>query len=345
MSTEFTHILEKLSRGEDLTPDEAGYSMSHILTGDVPDTRIAAFLFGMRTKGETIEELTAFVKTMRGAAISLPADAKDAIDVCGTGGDHSGTFNISTASMFVVAGAGVKVLKHGNRSISSRSGSYDVLEHLGAVPALSPDQVASVYKETGVGFMFAPMFHPAMKHVMTARRELGMRTFFNILGPLLNPAGVKRQLIGAFNRDVAHTMIRILANLESDYAITVHAHDGLDEVTTTTLTDTFELKHSVTSEAIRFDPADLGYDTVDAGELKGGDAAYNAEIVRSILSGTSTKAQRDIVELNATFAIHVSGVAGSLSEAQQMARESIDSGCALKSLNTFATSTQDHNKS
>jgi anthranilate phosphoribosyltransferase len=193
--------------------------------------------------------------------------------------------------------------------------------------------------------MFAPMFHPAMKHVMTARRELGMRTFFNILGPLLNPAGVKRQLIGAFNRDVARTMIRILANLESDYAITVHAHDGLDEVTTTTLTDTFELKHSVTSDAIRFDPADLGYQTVDADQLKGGDAAHNAEIVRNILKGTSTRAQRDIVELNATFAIHVSGVAKSLAEAQQMARESIDSGSALKSLESFASSTQDHNKS
>ncbi len=345
MSTEFTHILEKLSRGEDLTHEESTFSMSHILTGDVPDTRISAFLFGMRSKGETIEELTAFVKTMRDAAIRLPVDASDAIDVCGTGGDHSGTFNISTASMFVVAGAGVKVLKHGNRSISSRSGSYDVLEQLGVIPALGPEQVASVYKETGVGFMFAPLFHPAMKHVMTARRELGMRTFFNILGPLLNPAGVKRQLIGAYSRDVAHTMIRILANLNSDYAITVHAHDGLDEVTTTTLTDTFELKHSVTSDVVRFDPADLGYETVETDLLKGGDAAHNAEIVRNVLSGTSTKAQRDIVELNATFAIHVSGVAASLNEAQQMAKESIDSGSAFKSLNLFASATQDHNKS
>lgn len=345
MSMDFSQILEKLSRSEDLTTEQASFAISQILTGDVPDTRIAAFLFGMRTKGETIDELTAFVKTMRNAAISLPVDAKDAIDVCGTGGDHSGTFNISTASMFVVAGAGVKVLKHGNRSISSRSGSYDVLEHLGVVPALSPEQVAAVFKETGVGFMFAPMFHPAMKHVMTARRELGMRTFFNILGPLLNPAGVKRQLIGAFNRDVAHTMIRILANLESDYAITVHAHDGLDEVTTTTLTDTFELKHSMTSEAIRFDPADLGYEIVEADELKGGDAAHNAEIVRNVLSGSSTQAQRDIVELNATFAIHVSGVVGSLSEAQRLARESIDSGAALKSLNIFALATQDYKRS
>lgn len=345
MSKEFTEILEKLTRSEDLSAEEATFSMYHILSGDVPDTRIVAFLFGMRAKGETIQELTAFVKAMREVAIALPVDAQDAIDVCGTGGDHSGTFNISTASMFVVAGAGVKVLKHGNRSISSRSGSFDVLQELGVVPSLSPDEVASVYTDTGVGFMFAPVFHPAMKHVMTARRELGMRTFFNILGPLLNPAGVKRQLIGAFNRDVAHTMIRILSNLDSDYAIAVHAHDGLDEVTTTTFSDTFELKHRVTSDAMRFDPAEFGYEMVDPSELKGGDASQNAQIVRNVLSGTSTRAQRDIVELNATFGIHVSGIADSLSQAQEMARDSIDSGSALKRLNLFATATQDYIKS
>ena len=199
----FTDLLEKLSHRQDLSAEEATYAMSNILSGDVPDTRISAFLFGMRSKGETIDELTAFVRTMREVGVRLDVDVTHAVDTCGTGGDHSGTFNISTASMFVVAGAGVPVLKHGNRSISSRSGSYDVLEKLGAVPSLDPGKVKQCFNNTNMAFMFAPLFHPAMKHVMTARRELGMRTFFNILGPLLNPAGVKRQIIGAYNRDVA----------------------------------------------------------------------------------------------------------------------------------------------
>jgi len=339
---DFSFILEKLSKSEDLTVDEAQFALQEILQGSVSDIRIAAFLYAMRSKGETIQELTSFVQVMRKEAVRLQVDATGAIDMCGTGGDHSDTFNISTAAMFVVAGAGVKVLKHGNRSISSRSGSYDVLESLGVVPALSPERVAKVYQDTGLGFMFAPLFHPAMKHVMVARRELGMRTFFNILGPLLNPAGVKRQLIGTYNRDVARTMIRILANLDTDYAITLHAHDGLDEVSTTSLTDTFELKHKVTSEVNRFDPVELGYERVQPELLKGGDASQNAEIITKILEGNSTKAQRDIVELNATFAIHVGGTVSSLAEAQQMAKFSLDSGSALGALKTFVQATQDH---
>jgi anthranilate phosphoribosyltransferase len=337
----FTDLLEKLSHRQDLSAEEATYAMSNILSGDVPDTRISAFLFGMRSKGETIDELTAFVRTMREVGVRLDVDVTHAVDTCGTGGDHSGTFNISTASMFVVAGAGVPVLKHGNRSISSRSGSYDVLEKLGAVPSLDPGKVKQCFNNTNMAFMFAPLFHPAMKHVMTARRELGMRTFFNILGPLLNPAGVKRQIIGAYNRDVAQSMSRILANLNSEYAITVHAHDGLDEVTTTTLTDTFELKHSVSSEVIRFDPVELGYTLADPVKLTGGDADENAKIIRSVLEGKGTREQTDIVELNATFAVHVSGKVGSLDDAQTMARESLKSGAAVKALNTFVQCTQD----
>lgn len=341
----FTEVLEKISLRQDLTRQEASAALNEVLTGDVPDTRIAAFLFGMRSKGETIEELTGFVEAMRKVCVPLEVDITSAVDLCGTGGDHSGTFNISTAAMFVVAGAGVPVLKHGNRSISSRSGSFDVLEHLGAVPALQPELAARCFEQTGMTFMFAPLFHPAMKHVMTARRELGMRTFFNILGPLLNPAGVKRQIIGAYSRDVAQNMARILGNLNSDYVITVHAHDGLDEVTTTTLTDTFELKHSVSSEGIRFDPADLGYEYSDFDALAGGDAALNAQIIKNILSGKGTREQIDIVELNAAFAIHVSGRANGLEEAQAMARESLRSGQAFDALNTFTIATTDLSKS
>lgn len=341
----FTKVLEKISLRQDLTRQEASSALTEVLTGNIPDSRIAAFLFGMRSKGETIDELTGFVETMRRVCVPMNVDITSAVDLCGTGGDHSGTFNISTAAMFVVAGAGVPVLKHGNRSISSKSGSFDVLEQLGAVPALQPDLAASCFEQTGMTFMFAPLFHPAMKHVMTARRELGMRTFFNILGPLLNPAGVKRQIIGAYSRDVAQNMARILGNLNSDYVITVHAHDGLDEVTTTTLSDTFELKHSVSSDGIRFDPMDLGYEYSNSSALVGGDASENAQIIRNILSGKGTREQVDIVELNAAFAIHVSGKASGLEEAQSMARESLKSGNALNALRMFATATTDLSKS
>lgn len=342
----FTSILEKLSEHNHLTTEESTYALKQIISGDITDVQVAAFLFGLRSKGETIDELTSFVQVMREAAISLDVDAKDAVDMCGTGGDHSGTFNISTAAMFVVAGSGIPVLKHGNRSISSKSGSFDVLTELGAVADLTPDKVKACFEQTKTAFMFAPNFHPAMKYVMPARRALGMRTFFNILGPLINPAGVKKQVIGAYNRNVAHTMIRILGNLDTESAITVHSHDGLDEVSTTTLTDTFELKHHVTaSEPVVFDAAGLGYQRVSLEDLKGGDASINATIIRNIFMGSSTKAQRDIVELNAAFSIYISGVATTLDEAKQIAADSIDSGSALRSLKTFTECTTDLNLS
>jgi len=293
----------------------------------------------MRSKGETVDELTAFVQVMREVSVRLDVDTQGAVDLCGTGGDHSGTFNISTGAMFVTAGAGVPVLKHGNRSISSKSGSYDVLVDLGVYPELSADKAKICFEQTGMAFMFAPLYHPAMRFVMPARRGLGMRTFFNILGPLLNPAGVKRQVIGAYNRDTAQIMSRILANLDTEYAITLHAHDGLDEVSTTSLTDTFELKHAVSSDVIRFDPAGLGYSRVESDALAGGDSMVNAAIIRAVLAGTSTTAQREIVELNAVFAIYASGKASDMEEAKLMASNSIDSGAAARALSTFAECT------
>lgn len=337
----FIDILHKLSDRQDLSHEEATSAMSAILQGTVPDSQIAAFLFGMRSKGESVEELTAFVKTMRANAIPLNVDTAGAVDLCGTGGDHSGTFNISTAAMFVVAGAGVPVLKHGNRSISSKSGSFDVLLELGAKPDLSTEAAAACFRQTGMVFMFAPLFHPAMKFVMPARKSLGMRTFFNILGPLVNPAGVKRQVIGAYSKEVAHQMIRILANLDTEYAITLHAHDGLDEVSLTTLTETYELQHSVSSEGIRFDPAGLGYPRYTEEDFKGGDAAENASIITAIMEGTSTQAQHDIVEINAAFGIVASGKTDSLEMARDMASESIRSGAAAQSLHDFVACTRD----
>src|SRR6056297_1572369 len=212
----FTYFLEKISVSEDLTPGEAENALKLIVNGDVADEDVAAFLYGMRMNGEKVGELTAFVNVRREASVAVNEDVDGAVDLCGTGGDKSGTFNISTAAMFVVAGAGVPVLKHGNRSVSSKSGSYDVLELLGAVPNLDKKQVESLYNETGMAFMFAPNFHPALKYVMPARRALKIRTFFNMLGPLLNPANVKYQVVGAYSKEAAGNMIQILSNLDTE---------------------------------------------------------------------------------------------------------------------------------
>ncbi len=339
--TDFKDILEKLAAGEDLSEDEASHALQAIIEGEVEPEQVSAFLFGMRAKGETIAELTAFVKVMREAAVKPDVDTEGAVDLCGTGGDNSGTFNISTSAMFVVAGAGVPVLKHGNRSVSSKSGSADVLEALGAVATLHKGEVEKAFRETGMAFMFAPYFHPAMKHVMPARRALGVRSFFNILGPLLNPAGVRRQMIGAFSKEVARQIVHILANLETEFAYTVNAHDGLDEVSLSAQSEIFELKESLVMESVVFDPRSLDLEWVDLEELQGGGADYNAGIIRSVLDNSSTRAQRDIVLLNAAFGIHAAGKAEHLSEALELARESLKSGEALKALNRFVEATND----
>lgn len=333
--TDFKEILEKLSGEEDLEAGEAAGALRSIISGEVSDERIAAFLFGMRAKGETTEELTAFVRVMRDAAVRPDVETEGAVDLCGTGGDNAGTFNISTTSMFVVAGTGVPVLKHGNRSVSSKSGSADVLEALGAVPTLRREGVEQVYRETGMAFMFAPHFHPAMKHVMPARRSLGIRTFFNILGPLLNPAGVRRQVVGAFSREVARQMVRILANLDTKLAYTVNAHDGLDEVSVCSQSVIFELNNNLVNDSVLFDPRSLGFEWGDPGELKGGDADVNAGIIGDILEGRERGAARDIVLLNAAFGIRASGKVSELEEAVEMARESLESGRAGRALEDF----------
>jgi len=337
----FKEILEKLVEGNDLTGEEASSAMQSIIGGEVNDQQVAAFLFGMRAKGETIEELTAFVRVMQDAAVKPEVEVEGAVDLCGTGGDRSGTFNISTASMFVVAGAGVPVLKHGNRSVSSKSGSADVLEALGGVATLRKEEVEEVFSETGLVFMFAPYFHPAMKHVMPARKGLGIHSFFNILGPLLNPAGVRRQIVGAFNRDVARTIGQILANLDTEFAYTVNAHDGLDEVSLTSQSEVFEMKDRFVTDAITFDPRSLGFEWVEMEELLGGDAEENAAIIRNIMENKAKPAQRDIVLLNATFGIHASGRVQHLDEAKELAAESLESGSAQEALERFIEATND----
>jgi len=339
--TDIKHILEKLADRQDLTTEEAKYALETIIKGEVGVEQTTAFLIAMRAKGETIKELTTFVRVMREAAISPEVDVRNAVDLCGTGGDNAGTFNISTASMFVVAGAGIPVLKHGNRSVSSKSGSADVLEALDIVATLHKEQVEKVYKETDMAFMFAPHFHPAMKHVMPARQVLGIRSFFNTMGPLLNPAEVKRQVVGAFDKRTSRQIAEILSNLNTEHVYSVHARDGLDELSLSAPTFLFELDGEEVTEHPPFDPARLGFEPVSLQQLQGGDAFFNADIIRSILKREATDAQRNIVVLNATFGIHVSGKAGSLEEAKKMAEESIDSGSALKALKRMSEATND----
>ncbi|HKL19652.1 MAG TPA: anthranilate phosphoribosyltransferase [Halalkalibaculum sp.] len=339
--TDIKHILEKLADRQDLTTEEAKYALETIIKGEVGVEQTTAFLIAMRAKGETIKELTTFVRVMREAAISPEVDVRNAVDLCGTGGDNAGTFNISTASMFVVAGAGIPVLKHGNRSVSSKSGSADVLEALDIVATLHKEQVEKVYKETDMAFMFAPHFHPAMKHVMPARQVLGIRSFFNTMGPLLNPAEVKRQVVGAFDKRTSRQIAEILSNLNTEHVYSVHARDGLDELSLSAPTFLFELDGEEVTEHPPFDPARLGFEPVSLQQLQGGDAFFNADIIRSILKREATDAQRNIVVLNATFGIHVSGKADSLEEAKKMAEESIDSGSALKALKRMSEATND----
>ena len=336
----FKDILEKLSRHEHLSNKVAEFALSEIITGQCNHAQTAAFLFGMRSKGETVDELASFVRVMRNASLKVNASHENAIDLCGTGGDGTGTFNISTATMFVAAGAGVPVLKHGNRSISSKSGSYDVLEELGVKPDLPKEAVETCFAETGMAFMFAPLFHPAMKYVMPARKELGMRTFFNILGPLLNPAGVKRQVIGAYNKDVAALMMRILSQLDTEFAYGVHAADGMDEFTTTTTTHVFTLQYGKVSSGSTFDPRMFSLEIQPSEALLGGDAKFNAEIIRNILQNKASRAQKEIVLLNATFALKASGLFDDIEVAHQKAKESIDSGAAFDKLQQFASVTQ-----
>jgi len=343
-NTLFKDYLELILEHNDLSAEEAADALGMIIRGDVSEAETGAFLFGMRQKGETVEELASFVEVMRKAAVPVNVNTDGAVDLCGTGGDGSGTFNISTAAMFVVAGAGIPVLKHGNRSISSKCGSADVLETLGVVPDLDAKNVETCFKETGMAFMFAPKFHPAMKYVMPSRRALGIRTFFNILGPLMNPAGVKRQVVGAYNQEVAEMCINILAQLDTEQAITVHSFDGLDEFTTTDKAYLYRYKkgHRVTGTSIN--ARELGFRRALPADLAGGDAETNARIITQILQGESTRAQREIVVLNAAYAILVSGRIQDIDNAIKLAHDSIRSGNAFIKLNQLSECSNDLSK-
>lgn len=344
MSVTFTDILHLLADGIDLSAEQARFALTSVIQGELSETEIAAFLFGMRAKGETLTEMVAFTRLMREVAVHVDVDTKGAVDVCGTGGDQSGTVNISTAVMFVVAGAGVPVLKHGNRSVSSSSGSVDVLEALGVKPLMHKEIVEDCYQQTGMGFMFAPYFHPAMKHVTPVRKAMKMRTFFNMMGPLLNPAHVKRQVIGAYSVDIARMLADIQSNLDMEFVHTVHSNDGLDELSVSSESVVFEVKNGQVNENPMFKPSDLGFQTSPMTDIIGGDAHQNAGIIRELFQGKSTQGLKDVVLLNSTYAIYTSGKADSLQVSLEMARESLANGDALIKLNDFVACTNDLNR-
>jgi anthranilate phosphoribosyltransferase len=316
---------------EDLEPAEARLVMEEIMSGRATPAQIAALLTALRMKGETVEELVAFVEVMlEHAAVISPRVDGILIDTCGTGGDRIKTFNISTVSAFVAAGAGARVAKHGNRAVSSRAGSADVLEALGVPLMLTPEQVCATIEEIGIGFMFAPVFHPAMKFALQPRRELGFRTIFNLLGPLANPARVKAQVIGVYDDQLVEKVAEVLRGLGVKRAFVVHGLDGLDEISTVGETHVAEL-NSGEIRTYTIVPEGVGMTRARISELAGGDAETNARIAVQLLRGRKGP-QRDAVLLNAAAAVLVSGLAKDLPSGLELASWSIDSGEAYRKL-------------
>ncbi|HEU4364998.1 MAG TPA: anthranilate phosphoribosyltransferase [Candidatus Krumholzibacteria bacterium] len=317
--------IERLVRREDLTRDEAATLMGVIVSGELSDAQIAGIAIALRSKGETVDEIAGFVTTLRAKALRVTPACNTLVDTCGTGGDGTHTFNISTAAAFVAAGAGVHVAKHGNRALSSRCGSADVLEALG-IDTVPPDRVAEVIDRTGIGFMFAPAHHPALRHAANARRELGVRTVFNLLGPMANPAFVKRQLVGVFDPALTETVARVLASLGSEHVYVVHGSDGSDEVTIAGDTKVTALRDG-RIETSTFTPESVGLPRAHPAALTGGTPAENATTILAILEGAAGP-RRDAVVLNAAFVVCAGGRAQTIAEGVRAAAASIDSGRA-----------------
>jgi len=336
-----TEAVRALVDRRDLSRIEAAAAMEAIMSGAASNAQIAAFLTALRMKGETVEELIGFAQVMRQKAVKVRTRAGEVmgatgtdremlIDTAGTGGDASGTFNVSTATAFVVAGAGLKVAKHGNRSVSSLCGSADVVETLGINIELPPAKVARCVDEVGIGFLYAPLLHTAMKHVMAARREMGIRTVFNMLGPLTNPAGANAQVIGVYSDALTEPLARVLAELGTFRAFVVHGADGLDEISNTGPSHISEVHEGVVrSSSVR--PEDFGLPRASIQELRGGDREENAEIIRRVLAGEAGP-RRDIVLMNAAAALVVGGKARDFKEGVALAAQSIDSGAAAAKL-------------
>lgn len=322
--------IDSLAQGIDLTGDQMQQAMEEIMTGKIETQEIVSFLSALNNKGETIEELTAAVSVMRRHVTKINTGQKVILDTCGTGGDKSGTFNVSTIVAFVASGCEITVAKHGNRSVSSCCGSADVLEKLGININLPPEKTERCLNEIGIAFLFAPNLHPAMKYAMPARKQIGKRTMFNILGPLSNPAGATHQLVGVYDKHWVEVLAKVLANLGTSHALVVHGGDGLDEITTTTDTYISEA-HQGKIKSFQVCPEDFGFKRAKLEDLLGGDASGNAQILRDILNG-KLGPQRDIVLLNSAAAIYTADKAKSIKDGVKLAAESIDSKKALNKL-------------
>ena len=336
-------VLDKLVRRQDLTEQEAADAMADVMAGEATPAQIAGLLVGLAMKGERPAEIVGLARTMRAHAVQLSRRRTGLFDTCGTGGDRSGTFNISSATAVVLAACGVPVAKHGNRSVSSRSGSADVFETLGINVTASPDVVERCLDEVGVAFFFAPTFHPSMRHAGPARRELGIRTAFNLLGPLTNPAGASRQLVGVPAPELTELVARALMQLGSERAWVVHGADGLDEISTVGYTKVSECRDGAV-QTFYVHPSDFGLPKATPAALRGGDAAVNARIVRDVLNGVPGPA-RDVVLLNAGASLLVAGAAGSVKEGMARAAAAVDEGKAAATLERLAAVSHETSRS
>jgi len=334
----FAPLLEKVVRHEDLSEAEAAGAMREVMEGRAPAASLAALLAALVMKGERPAEIVGFAKTMREHAVKLSASPGEVFDTAGTGGDRSGTFNISSAAALVIAAAGVKVAKHGNRSVSSRCGSADVFEQLGVNIAAPPPVIERSLKDANIAFFFARTFHPAMKHAAQTRQDLGIRTAFNLLGPLTNPAGARRQIVGVPRSELTELMARALLMLGSDRAWVVHGADGIDEISTTGYTKVSECRDGAV-HTFYVHPADFGVPKASPADLQGGDAARNAEIVGEVLAGKAGPA-RDVVLLNAGAALFVAGAASTVRDGIGRAAKAIDQGAARATLDHMVRSSQ-----
>ncbi len=336
----FKELLYTIYQRKDLTEEEMFSLLGEIFSGNTTDAQIGAFMGALATKGETYAELAGAARAMRSKAVRIETMAQNLIDTCGTGGDTSGTFNISTVTAFVAAGGGAVVAKHGNRSISSRCGSADVLEALGMNLDVDPEIVEEALAEIGIGFLFAPKYHGAMKYAAKARKEVGLRSIFNMLGPLTNPAGTRRQLLGVFAPELTEMFAQALQRLGAKRVLVVHGHDGLDEISVCAPTRICELDNG------QITTYDLSPETyfgrrAEAEEIAGGSPAENAAIAQDILSG-GKGAKRDIVLINAGAAFMAAGLAENMGQGIEMAKKSIDSGAALDKLQTLITFTREN---
>jgi anthranilate phosphoribosyltransferase len=332
--------IQAVMQGQNLTREEAGAAIEEMLTGTAPASQMAALLVALRMKGETPDEIAGAALAMRARAVRVEVPLDRLIDTCGTGGDGAHTFNISTTSAFVAAGAGARVAKHGNRAASSKCGSADVLAALGAEVELSPAGVAACIEEVGIGFLFAPAHHAAMRHVGPVRRELGVRTLFNLLGPLANPAGVRRQVVGVPAPQFVIVLARTLAELGAERAFVVHGHGGLDEISTAGPTMVAETRNGSVRES-QVTPEELGVAPAPVAELRGGDAQRNAELLLGVLRGEKGP-RRSAVLLNSAAAIAASGVCETLRDGVRLAEQAIDSGAALDRVERFVQATKAH---